>query len=328
MDMKLSDLGEEEVVNQILSLVDKSLKGENLPPGDDARDVLIGNTKLIVSIDGYSIKSVKLPWRSISDVGWCAVTSVISDTISKGGYPYIILASIGMPKEWSVNECLDLIKGIRDACNEYNIRFLGGDTNESSDPWISVASIGYTYVGKPPSRYNARPNDYIVVTGYYGAMGVVALDGIEKASKLDWVVRYTRRPKLYTKLTDVIHRHSNYIHASMDVSDGLGYTLYTIAKLSNVSLKISKKPRYYHELNNYCSDEIKLWDYILSGGEEYGVVLSIGRSGVRKFCSELDRYDIPYEVIGRVSKRSKEYIEIAGYGSYTPKRWDQFKGWI
>ncbi|WFO74830.1 thiamine-monophosphate kinase [Desulfurococcaceae archaeon MEX13E-LK6-19] len=325
--MYARDVGEEEIVRMIVKLLDKPVHGERLPEGDDARDITVKGPRILFSIDGYSIESALLPWRTLEDIGWAAVTGTVSDIVSKAGWPEGVMASIGIPREWSIEEIMSLMKGIREACSYYGVRFLGGDTNSSKDPWITVAAIGFTSTAYPPPRNNAKPGDAVIVTGdNYGAMGVVALDGIEKARDIKWVVEKTKRPITEVRTAGIIQGYAKAFHATMDVSDGLAYTIHTIAKASGVGIHIKEKPLYPKELDDYCKNNDKcIWERILFGGEEYGVVLVVDKKYLDKITRELTNYDIPFKIIGEVIEDKQ--ITIEGYGELKPRRWDQFKGW-
>ncbi len=322
-------VGEEEFVEYIVSrFLDKPGFGERLSPGDDARDIVPRSHRILFSIDGYSLESVMLPWRRLDDIGWCLVSSVVSDIVCKTGYPYGVMVSIGIPSSWGLDEVELLYSGIRSACNSYGCRLLGGDTNYSGTPWASIACIGFTQSAYPPGRCGAREGDLVIATGVYGAMGVVAVDGVEKASGLEWVVEATRRPRVYLEIAGLIARYSKSIHASMDVSDGLGYTLYTIARCSRKTIVLDDLPRYYLGLRDYCrGDRECMLERVMAGGEEYGVVIAIDKDVARDFLSDLERYRIPYSVVGRV-------VEERGYrlmyrdSVLRVRRWDQFSGWI
>ena len=328
--MRLLEIGEEKVIHRIVeSFVDRVEDGV-LNPGEDARDFKLPGIRGLISIDGYNIKSVKLPWRNLSDIGWCAVTSVVSDIICKGGYPFVLSIALGVPKNWEVEFIDELMLGVKQASKEYGVKLLCGDTNESSEPWIVASAIGYSSINNLPSRSNAKPGDYIIATNYYGAMGVVSIDGLESAIKHMWIHEYTKRPKVSLKIAKIINEFPDAIHASMDVSDGLGYTIYSIANYSKVSIKVYNKPQHPKELIEYSKENNRrIWDYILFGGEEYGVVLSIDSSKINLITNALEEYKVPYEIIGEVVDYSdKPIVNINGYGRLKLMRWDQFKGWI
>ncbi len=319
---------EDDVISLIMGYLDHSSFGERLGKGDDARDIIPRGPRIVFSMDGYSVESVKLPWRNISDVGWCSITSTASDLVSKGAIPDAFMVSIGFPPTIGLDYVRELYAGVREACNFYGCRLMGGDTNRSKDPWISVAGIGFTSGAHPPRRDGALDGDVVVVTGYYGAMGVVSLDGLEEAGKLRWVIEATRRPVVYTRLAYIVSSYSKAVHASMDVSDGLAYTLYTIAVSSDKCIELNGLPAYYGMLRQYCrGDRECITDRILYGGEEYGVVLTVDPKYAGRFIEELDMLEIPYRVVGRVRECREPSVRI--YDRIVePMRWDQFLGWV
>lgn len=325
----IKDLGEEEIISRILSKMIAPMKiGETLPPLDDVRDFLPPGPRLTFSIDGGGIDKVKLPWRTYSDVGWTMIVGAASDHVVKSSIPAIAMIALGLPPEMKALELEELTDGISDAISEYGIRIMGGDLNVSSSPWMTVAIIGYTTAKKLPPRNGARPGDYIVVTGTYGAMGVYVYSLKSGREYPKWIEEYTKRPKLFIQTAYIVALHYRSIHASMDVSDGLGYTLLEIARSSKTSILLSNPPVYPPELEDYCGDDLMcLWKTILNGGEEYGGVFIVDPRGVGEFVKELEAYHIPYMVIGRITEgtptirleKTRERIEIT--------RWDQFVGW-
>ncbi len=321
-------ISEEELIKLVLEYLDKEDFGEKLSPGDDARDIIPRSLRIMFAIDGYSIESAKLPWRSLRDVAFSIITGSASDLISKGAVPHGFMVSIGIPRQWTRDMVVELYEGFKEACKEYGCRLLGGDTNKSNDPWIAVAGIGFSTAAHPPRRDGAQPEDIIIITGHYGAMGIVALDGINTASKLDWVKKYTKRPRIYVHLANIIALYSKVVHASMDVSDGLSYTLYTMARESNVCFSLHDLPMYHEELKEYCKgDQECMLERIMYGGEEYGIVLAIDPRYVNNFADELRNYGIPYRIVGKAveCKESKIYYQNKSLPIY---RWDQFRGWI
>ena len=325
--MKLRELFEEEVVDIIAKkAVSKPGHGEYLFYPEDARDVLPRGPRIIYSIDAYSVKSLKLPWRDYSDVGWSALVGAISDVITKGGVPHACLIALGLPRDMNLADLENLISGMQEASQAYGVRILGGDTNESSDAWIAVSVIGFTTAKMPPSRRGLKEGDVIIVTGLYGAMGYVAKHGIEASSKLEWVVNHTKRPQISSEISSVIENYYKVISATMDVSDGLGYTLSVMSRLSGVAIQIENPPKVFKELADLCADNVKcLLEYALAGGEEYGVVMGVKPDFVKAITSELDYFEVPYAVVGKaISGQPGIYYQ----GQALPvTRYDQFRGW-
>ncbi len=324
---ELGFFSEEYVIDEIIAkYITPPSSTEYLGFHEDARDIFPISPRILFNVDGSSIRGLKLPWRTYRDVGYSAVAGAISDHVVKGSVPRDIMVSIGYDPRDGIENLEELIKGIADAVNEYKLRYLGGDTNKSSDPWISVAAIGYTSAKKPPTRSHGCPGDIVVVTGRYGAMGVVAIDGIDKAGKLEWVVKATKRPHINIRLAYIVATHYREINAAMDVSDGLGYTLLELATRSGIRIVLNQLPLYYDELHELCSDEKCLWRYVLNGGEEYGGVFLVRRTSAERFLRDLENYDIPYKIIGYAVEGEPGVVHEK-LGLIDIYRWDQFSGW-
>uniref|UniRef100_A0A7C2FDZ3 Thiamine-monophosphate kinase n=1 Tax=Thermosphaera aggregans TaxID=54254 RepID=A0A7C2FDZ3_9CREN len=323
----LKDLGEKNVIEEIARIVGmRVFKGEVLSYPDDAKDLLPKAPRLVVNIDGYGIERLRLPWRDSSDVGWCAITGSVSDIIVKGGTPDAVLIALGLPPDYPLLELRKLAEGIKDAVSYYGVRLIGGDTNSSSEPWIAVATIGFTPAKKPPSRKGLRTGDYIVVTGVYGAMGVVALKGVEVAGRYAWVVEKTKRPVANKELSVVVSSNYRWITASMDVSDGLGYTLLTLSTESGARILLTQPPLYEPGLVDECKGDMEcVIKTAMSGGEEYGAVLGVRPEGLSSVLKDLEYYQIPYRLVGRVV--DGEPGVFYGDKPLTFASWDQFKGW-
>lgn len=319
---------EDDIVSKIASLlVDAPSIGEVLRYPDDARDILPRGPRIVYAIDGFSIRSVMLPWRDYSDVGWVALTSVISDLVSKASIPYACMIALGLSCTTRLSDLMELVKGLKEASSFYKVRVLGGDTNHSHDNWIAVSAIGFTTARRIPSRRGLKPGDYIIVTGKYGAMGFVALNGFEESGKHDWVVKYTKRPIVKIEIAHVIESFYNSITASMDVSDGLGYTLDTMSKLSGSTIEIINPPLTPSELSHdVCrNDPVCMLRYSLIGGEEYGVVLGVKKNDVSSVLKELQFYDIEATVVGRVRAGTPGLVYTGR--EIIVKRFDQFLKW-
>ncbi len=328
MENRQKELVSEETLleNIVKKFISSRIPGEYLEYPDDAKDLMMNGPKILVNVDGTSIKSVKLPWRNYSDVGWTVIVGAISDHLVKGSFPRDVFVSIGLNRKDADKVLEELYMGISDAVKHYNLRLLGGDLNSSDDPWISVTIIGFTSAKKPPRRDTAKPGDKIIVTSVYGAMGYVALNNLFQ-NPPEWIVKATKRPKVYLEVAAIIASHYRSIHASIDVSDGLGYSLYEISRRTRYRIELYKKPQYYQELEEYCNSDKCLWEYILNGGEEYGAVICVDKKQVDEVLDFLKKFNIPHEEIGTVIDADPGLM-IKGIGKVKLRRWDQFSGWI
>ena len=327
LKLLVGNLTEDEIVSIIAKkLVSRVALGEHLTYPDDARDLLPRAPRIVVSMDAYTVNSLMLPWRTLSDVGWSALTGAVSDVVVKGGVPHGCLIALGVPPSMELSHLEELVDGISDAAKYYDVRVLGGDTNKSSEAWIAISVVGFTTARVPPSRGGMRPGDVVIVTGTYGAMGYAVEHGFERAVQEKWVIEYTKRPKTRTEISYIVENYYKAIDASMDVSDGLGYTLYTMSNLSGRGIIIKEAPRTPEQLVEICRAETRcLLKYALVGGEEYGAVLGVKQGWFKAIASELEYFNIPFAVVGEVSSSPPG---LYFNGEKIPvKRYDQFKAW-
>lgn len=325
---RLGEVGEKEAIARVIAkYISKPNKWERLGVLDDARDLIPRSPRITFSIDGFSLNSVKLPWRSLSDIGWCSIVATVSDHVVKGSAPREVMVSLGLPRDWSLNMLDEFYKGVYEAVSEYGLRLLGGDLNVSSDPWVSVSIIGYSPIKKPPSRCCGKVGDVVIATGIYGAMGFVNKHGFIEASRHEWVINATKRPKPHLDLSIVISSNYRYINASMDVSDGLGYTILELSKTMGKGVELINYPHYHTELDAICLSDICLWEYVLNGGEEYGSVLIVDPLHIGRITSMLDKFHVPYRIIGSVINEEPGIYFKGGKLSAEINTYDQFIGW-
>ncbi|MEZ0394178.1 MAG: thiamine-phosphate kinase [Desulfurococcaceae archaeon] len=322
--MRLRDAGEDAAIEAISRFLGNTRLGSLSHP-DDARDAIPLGPRLVFNVDGYSIRSLALPWRSLADIGWSAVVGALSDHYAKGSVPAYAMVALGLDPGWEIGQLEELARGLWEAARAHGVEIVGGDTNSAGDPWIAVAVIGFSSARRLPGRRGMGPGDRIVVTGTYGAMGFVSLRGIEEAGRRGWVVELTRRPRPDPRVAFAVQAAHELLRASMDVSDGLGYTLLHLSRLNGVGIVLEDLPPHPSELEEECGgDRECLWRYVLSGGEEYGCVFAVGEDG-KRFLEELDGMGVEYKVVGRAVE-GPPGVFVKGVGEARFLAWDQFAG--
>ncbi|MGY5859533.1 MAG: AIR synthase-related protein, partial [Candidatus Thorarchaeota archaeon] len=120
----------------------------------------------------------------------------------------------------------------------------------------------------------------------------------------------------------------NAVTASMDSSDGLGITLNTIAKLSEVSLVIDRLPTakgvdLFARQN--MMDEML---FVMQGGEEFLLVLTIPKDKFEKAQEIASAKQVPLINIGYVQEGDRVCYESSeGYVDIPFSGYDNFKEW-
>ncbi len=292
-----------------MGLVEKDVP---LPLGDDSYAFRHGDKYFLLKIDGFSIKSSKPPWASLKDIGWKAVTAAASDIFVKGGNPLYLLLSIGV----SVPEdALSLVEGIFEAAKYYSVYIAGGDTNKSeTDAWIDIAILG-----KAPrvlSRSTARPGDYVVTTGYYGATGAAywaLYQGVdpEIIASYECMYKATTRPTALNRFPELLDRVGDCITSSMDVSDGLATTLAQVAEASFTNISLEKLPPIYSCAREFLSKYpvVDEFNAIMYGGEEFEAVFTVKPECLDTVIKECHRVlGKECHVIGKCQKGSGKIL--------------------
>ncbi|MGA8842367.1 MAG: thiamine-phosphate kinase [Nitrososphaeraceae archaeon] len=297
----MNRLNEREIIDLFISKFRKISKIEkddivNLP-------IKVNNItiKLILKCDmlveSTDVPAGMRPWQ----IARKSIVSCISDLCSKGIKPYAFLVSIGIPKYYDKKNIKNLINGFFLVSKEYNVRFLGGDTNESKELVIDCNMIGFT-TSHIPERKGAKAGDLILVSGEFGysASGLRIILHNAKANNTfkTKAVSCVMKPEPNTKFGLKL---AKYFSSSMDSSDGLSISLYELARQSKKNFLIDKYPtskavHNFAKTNSYHIDEL-----VFFGGEEYEIIATIPESKFRDTIKMSSKLGIKMNVIGKVT---------------------------
>ena len=75
-------------------------------------------------------------------MGKKVVTVNVSDLAAMGAKTIGIIVSMGLPKNMLLSDFDNLVEGILEACEKYDMVLIGGDTNESSELTLCGTCIG------------------------------------------------------------------------------------------------------------------------------------------------------------------------------------------
>lgn len=287
MALKVSDIGEKELINYILS------KSKDIV-ADDTAVTKFSDTNLISTCD-MLIASKHFPrGMSYFQMGFKSVTVNVSDIAAMGSDPLGFLLSIALPKDLEVEHFKEIINGVISACNYYNIPLIGGDTNEASEIIISGTALGLC--DSPLMKNTAKEGDLLCITGDIGlaALGFnLNEDNIYTDKSLNPLARL---------MEGKIIKDAGATSAT-DITDGLASELYEMKK-DSLGFMI-------HEDKLEISDEFKeissklgldYMDLILHVGEDFELVFTI---------DNVDDLGIDFKVIGEVNNSNKIQITLS-----------------
>ena len=133
---------------------------------EDVEIFKLGNEQCAVCVDTL-VESTDIPkYSKLSDISRKSVVSSVSDFAAKGIIPKFCIVSLTLPKKISKKQVQELSKGFSNACKEFKIQLLGGDTNQGSE--ISIHVVLFGNLKKYTKRKGARIGDIICTTGAFG----------------------------------------------------------------------------------------------------------------------------------------------------------------
>ena len=304
MSLKISDIGEKELIRYIIS------NFKSITP-DDTAVTPFKDTNLISTTD-MLIQSRHFPENmSFFDMGFKAVTVNVSDLAAMGAEPMGFLMAIALPKDLEVDSFKEILDGVLKACDYYAIPLIGGDTNEASEIIITGTALGLTE--RPLMKDTYSKGDLIAVTG---DVGLAAL-GFELDEFNNVYVKKALRPEARIKEGLILR---DFATSATDITDGLASELYTIKK-DGLGFMIYEEMLNISDEYKSLADELGLdyLDLIFNVGEDFELLFTITKD-------DLEKLPIDCIVIGEVTDSDVieltlengfvERIENRGYEHY------------
>lgn len=255
---------------------------------DDAAVVEMDDSCLIITHDMMAedvhFKSNADP----ADVAWKLVASNLSDLAAKGALPIGVLLGFMLgDDDWD----RAFAAGLEKVLGHYGVALLGGDTvsNRGDKRALGLTALGIVTNRPVPSRAGAQVGDIVYVTGTLGdaLAGFELIDaGFDEVGALaDAFNRPQARLSEGQKLAP-------FVHAMMDISDGLLIDAERMATASRISIEIDLaciplSPAYV----SYRTDSLESRMQAASWGDDYELL----------FCAPADaRINVHATAVGRV----------------------------
>ncbi len=268
-------LGEVELIERLKSRLPSACTPAGI--GEDCAVVKLPEGYAVLTSDTMVEGSHFLPgWKEkVANLhyllGRKLVSISLSDIASTGGTPGWALVTVGVSPETTESELYELYDGIGDACAEFGCRVVGGDTVASKVRFFSSTVVGSARAFM--LRRRASAGELVAVTGCLGD----ALAGLEILLKNLPFDRHLvmRLLNPTPRLKEGALALKAGVKCAIDVSDGLLFSLYLVAKASGVSIHIDKGSiPVSPELVEFAGKE-KALDYAMFGGEDYELVITL-----------------------------------------------------
>jgi thiamine-monophosphate kinase len=331
------DLSEDELIAAISRLLSGPQPGVVVGIGDDAAVLEPTGGQPVLTTD-LLVEGVHFERGTISarDLGAKAITVNVSDVAAMGASPRAALASVALTPDVDASWVMELYGGMRDACSEYALSLVGGDTNRAELLIVSVAVAGEVAPGRAVGRDGARPGDVVVVTGSLGAAaGGLALSRASAATTADALSRPWGRPLLDALERPVARVGEGQVlarcgaTAMMDLSDGLAKDLSRLCGASGVGARVelSAVPVSPALREGASSLEVDALALALGGGEDYELVATLEPGDADVARRELDdRFGVTLTVVGTIIE-GEGLVAVDADGRadrLEPRGWDHF----
>lgn len=254
-------MDESAIISHIIKSTDILPKPIIIGPGDDLGMIVSNGMKLLAGVDqvieGRHVKIGEEPEK----IGYKAMARSLSDVAAMAARPLGSLATAAIPGSWDQDKTIRLCDALRETAYRFEAPLFGGDIAVlAADQEHLVVTV--TVLAEPPSsgrlvttRRGAVEGDGIYMTGMLG--GTIDDDGGGHH------LEFTPRIKQALELSSILEER---LHSMIDLSDGLGVDLKSIAQLSELSAVI--------DANSLpIRDDVTI-EQAIQSGEEYELLFS------------------------------------------------------
>ena len=290
---EIAELGEFGLIDRLMADVEPKNGTTLLGCGDDAAAVAAGEREAVVCTTDLLTEGVDfdLTYFPLRHLGYKAVTVGVSDILAMNARPEQLLLSIGVSAKISVEALDDLYEGVKFACRELGVDFVGGDTRASlTGLTLHVTVLGRVERDRMVRRDGARINDLICITGNLGAayMGLRLLEREKRVLSdvknpepqfggYEYLLERYLKPRARKDIVDALREEGIVPTSMIDLSDGLASDLMQICKASKCGARIYLERIPIAKQTTAFAEEIHADPVVaaLNGGEDHELLFTV-----------------------------------------------------
>ncbi|GEA05785.1 thiamine-monophosphate kinase [Alteromonas sp. KUL42] len=298
--------------------------------GHKRKDVVIGigddcavttvpeNQQLAVTTDTLVSGVHFLNNAPAKSVAYKAVAVNLSDLAAMGAEPAWISLSLSLPE---VDETWldDFAAGLYELTQYYSVELIGGDTVKGPMA-LTITAQGFIPPGSELTRSNAKPGDWVYVTGTLGDAGA-GLDILKNALNVsgeakDVLINRHYFPTPRVAVGTAIRRIAT---SCIDISDGLLSDLKHILKASECGAKIHvDRLPLSRALTSAVSPEQAI-EYALSAGDDYELIFTVGEEQRGSLETSLASTNVKATCIGQLTGQAGVLSLMHNNEKFTPQ---------
>jgi len=272
--------------------------------------------QLVFSADAIVETVHFLPSDPPETIGRKLLRVNLSDLAAMGAAPLHYLLTLSAPRATPDAWFAGFAAGLAADQAAFGVRLLGGDTTSTPGPISLTATIiGHVSPGQALRRRGAQPGDGLWVTGTIGdgALGLLALRGEITDPTNHLASRYrVPQPRLGLRLHGIAS-------AAMDISDGLLQDAGHLCRAGGLGVEIDAA---LVPLSDAARIAGRL-DLVLSGGDDYELLLAVPPAREGALLAEAARAAIPITRIGRFLPGAPR-VHVLGGPATLPRGWSHF----
>lgn len=341
--MEISKLGEFGLIRRLTDDIKVKNESTLYGVGDDCAVLSYPDKEVLVTTD-MLMEGVHfdLTYIDLQHLGYKSAMVNISDIFAMNGTPRQLVVSIALSKKFTVEDMEDFYKGLRFACDKWNVDIVGGDTTSSyTGLAISITCIGEACKEDIVYRNGAKDTDLICVSGDLGAayMGLQLLERekavyyqqVEEARKKgdkraleelrdfqpdfagkEYLLERQLKPEARGDIIRALGENNIHPTAMMDISDGLSSELLHICTQSGCGCRIYEKniPIDYQTAVACEEFNMNLTTAALNGGEDYELLFTVPIGDHAK----IEAMD-GVKLIGHVTRKELGYVLVSRDGN-------------
>lgn len=308
--------------------------------GDDAAVVSISNKDAHVISTDMLVEGIhfNLMYTPLLHLGYKSVVVNLSDIYAMNASPKQITVSLAVSSRFPLEALEELYRGIKKACDFYQVDLIGGDTTSSlTGLMISITAIGIAEQDKISYRNGAKEHDLIVVSGDLGGayMGLQLLEREKEVFKTnpniqpdldghDYLLERQLKPEARRDVIQMLKELEVLPTSMIDISDGLASELFHLTSSSELGCTIYDDRIPIDAKTSIAAIEFNVDPVTtaLNGGEDYELLFTIKQSDYEKVASNPN-----FTVIGHMTSKDSGVNLVDKNGSVVPLKaqgWNHF----
>ena len=337
---EISDVGEfgliDTLTKDFVSYSPSTIKGV----GDDAAVIATSEEEVMLVSTDMLVEGIhfNLMYSPLMHLGYKSVVVNLSDIYAMNGTPKQITVSIAISSRFPLEAVEELYKGIKKACDIYQVDLIGGDTTSSlSGLMISITALGTAKKDEVVYRSGAKEYDLLVVSGDLGGayMGLQVLERERAVFKAnpeiqpdldghDYLLERQLKPEARKDVIQILKELEVHPTAMIDISDGLASEIMHICKASEVGCTIYDERIPLDAKTSIAAIEFNVDPVTtaLNGGEDYELLFTIKQEDYEKVASNPN-----FTVIGHITDKASGVNLVDKNGSHIALKaqgWNHF----